>query len=225
MTTLRRKPDPQERDEHPTPFGPERLVSGAGWVPRQQRTPPRSWGDDTGGALGPIERSVPWPEPMPELEWFLALEGSAADGASEPSEARNSWVHWASEAEVLDLYRGALTAGGDPAAPWWVRAMHIGTLASRAEGFALEDEVHDVLSERPGWVFVPWAGNGRSPYWEYTPSDDGRAIQPTTILFGERHPGFVLVLPAHGVTPTAVRPLGGVAGLVERLTEIGSWRV
>ncbi|AOS66024.1 hypothetical protein [Actinoalloteichus hymeniacidonis] len=169
--------------------------------------------------------SLSWLQPLPELEWSLALEGSGPSVADAPWDARSSWVHFGAELDVLDLYRQALAAGADPAAPWWLRAMHHGVLPSREAGYAIEDALHMVLSERPGWVFVPWAGNGRSCYWEYTPSDDGRALHPTTIILSEASPGLVLVLPAQSSTAIPPVQLSGVDELRERLTEIGSWRV
>ncbi|APU17902.1 MULTISPECIES: hypothetical protein [Actinoalloteichus] len=229
MPALRSRPEPSE-SERPDLNPAERAtaagtLSGTGLADRiplpsadgstrLTLTQARSTGD-----------SLSWLQPLPELEWSLALEGSGPSVADSPSDARSSWVHFGAEQDVLDLYRQALVAGADPAAPWWLRAVHHGVLASRAAGYAVEDALHAVLVERPGWVFVPWAGNGRSCYWEYTPSDDGRALHPTTIILSENHPGLVLVLPAQSSTPVPPVRLAGVDELRDRLTEIGSWRV
>ncbi|MBB5960573.1 hypothetical protein FHS29_007201 [Saccharothrix tamanrassetensis] len=136
-------------------------------------------------------------EPMMALEWSHAIEPAGAAGiATAPAQTRRAWIHRADEQQVLTLYRAV---GGNAPAPWWLRALDRGRLPSRAAGFAVEDEVSDLLASRPGWVFVPWATEGEVGYWEYVPSESGvyGPAEPTTVQFTDRHPGWVDLIPAH----------------------------
>ncbi|RKT51745.1 hypothetical protein [Saccharothrix australiensis] len=158
--------------------------------------------------------------PMMALEWSQAIEPAGSAGlATEPAQTRRAWIHRADEQQVLALYRAV---GGDAPAPWWLRALDRGGLPSRAAGFAVEDEVSDLLARRPGWVFVPWAADGEVGYWEFVPSESGVCgpAEPTTVQFTDRHPGWVDVLPAHRGPgprrPVAVTP----ARLRERIEEL-----
>ena len=75
-------------------------------------------------------------EAMLSLEWSDALEvPNSSELASAPAEVRRSWVNQADEKQVLAAYR-AVNAVGDAPAPWWLRALDRGKLASRAEGHA-----------------------------------------------------------------------------------------
>ncbi len=153
-------------------------------------------------------------EPMMALEWSHAIEpaggvacapeqgvppthGSTPQGiATTPAQGRRAWIHRADEQQVLALYRAV---GGNAPAPWWLRALDRGRLPSRAAGYAVEDDVTELLSDRPGWVFVPWAAEGEVGYWEFVPSESGvyGPAEPTTVQFTDRHPGWVDLLPAH----------------------------
>ncbi|MFD5826819.1 hypothetical protein [Lentzea sp. NPDC060358] len=136
---------------------------------------------------------------MLSLEWSDALEGpNSPDLASTPAEARRSWVHTAEEKQVLATYR-AVSEVGEVPAPWWLRALDRGKIASRSEGHAIEDAVTDLLSARPGWVFVPWADFGEIGYWEFVPSESGvyGPATPTTVQFTSSHRGWIHLVPAH----------------------------
>ncbi|MFI9008571.1 hypothetical protein ACIGNX_15205 [Actinosynnema sp. NPDC053489] len=136
-------------------------------------------------------------EPLLALEWSHAIEAAGGVGlADSPAESRRAWIHRADEQQVLAMFRAV---GPDAPAPWWLRALDRGRIASRAEAFALEDEVTRLLGSRPGWVFVPWASEGEVGYWEFVPSESGvyGPAEPTTVQFTDRHPGFVDLLPAH----------------------------
>jgi hypothetical protein len=151
-------------------------------------------------------------EPMIGLQWSEAIEMWGAEDATTPAETRRAWLHRAPEAQVLALYRNIRAADPHAPAPWWLRAVAAGTLTSRAEGFAVEDRVAKLLSARPGWVFVPWATEGSSGYWEYVPSERKLTEpgMPTTLILTARHPGWIDVLRVHiGQTPDPV----AVAGL------------
>ncbi|XVV03769.1 hypothetical protein ACQPW3_41790 [Actinosynnema sp. CA-248983] len=153
-------------------------------------------------------------EPMMALEWSHAIEPAGGVGiATTPAQSRRAWLHRADEQQVLALFRAV---GVDAPAPWWLRALARGKLPSRAAGFAVEDEVTDLLADRPGWVFVPWAADGEVGYWEFVPSESGvyGPAEPTTVQFTDRHPGWVDLLPAHrgpgsrqpiAFTPAALR--------------------
>ncbi|MFJ6670573.1 hypothetical protein ACIQMJ_05635 [Actinosynnema sp. NPDC091369] len=136
-------------------------------------------------------------EPMLALEWSHAIEAAGVVGvADSPAQTRRAWIHKADEQQVLAMFRAV---GPDAPAPWWLRALDRGRIASRAAAFALEDEVTRLLGSRPGWVFVPWTTEGEVGYWEFVPSESGvyGPAEPTTVQFTDRHPGFVDLLPAH----------------------------
>ncbi|HEX2132032.1 MAG TPA: hypothetical protein VHH15_10750 [Actinophytocola sp.] len=151
---------------------------------------------------------------MAGLQWSQAIEMWGAEDATTPAETRRAWLHRAPEAQVVALYRTIRRADAHAPAPWWLRAVAAGTLSSRAEGFAVEDRVAKLLSARPGWVFVPWATEGSSGYWEYVPSERKLTEpgMPTTLILTARHPGWIDVLRVHtGETPDPV----AVAGLAD----------
>ncbi len=138
-------------------------------------------------------------EPVPRLEWSLATEAHPpATEAATPASLRRSWIHTASERQVLELFRKLNGAKRRLPAPWWLRALDRGDLASRAEAFQIEDQVHAVLSARSGWVFVPWVGTSEAGYWEYAPSDRGSVKMPTTVVLTDEHEGWLNVVPAYG---------------------------
>ncbi|WP_240686786.1 hypothetical protein [Amycolatopsis suaedae] len=164
---------------------------------------------------------------MVDLEWSQAIElPRVASSATKPSEARRSWVHRAPEEQVLALYHAASASGGPMPAPWWLRAMAAGTLLSREDGFRVEDRIHQLLTRRPGWEFVPWAADGESGYWEFMPSEGGNTGNriPTTVLTTDRHTGWIDVLPAYSVTSPAPIAVAGLAGLRARLGEFEAVR-
>ncbi|WP_246536088.1 hypothetical protein [Saccharopolyspora endophytica] len=137
-------------------------------------------------------------EPVPRLEWSLATEAHPpATEAATPASLRRSWIHTASERQVLELFRKLNGAKRRLPAPWWLRALDRGDLASRAEAFQIEDQVHAVLSARSGWVFVPWVGISEAGYWEYAPSDRGSVKMPTAIVLTDEHEGWLNVVPAY----------------------------
>ncbi|MCE7001040.1 hypothetical protein LZG04_40415 [Saccharothrix sp. S26] len=136
-------------------------------------------------------------EPTLALEWSHAIEAAGVVGvADSPAQTRRAWIHKADEQQVLAMFRAV---GPDAPAPWWLRALDRGRIASRAAAFDLEDEVTRLLGSRPGWVFVPWTTEGEVGYWEFVPSESGvyGPAEPTTVQFTDRHPGFVDLLPAH----------------------------
>lgn len=138
-------------------------------------------------------------EPMVGLEWASAIEPANGALASTPAEARRAWIDKADEQQVLALYNAVREVETAPPAPWWLRAVARGKLPSRQAGFAVEDEVTELLSGRPGWVYVPWAATGEVGYWEFVPSESGvyGPAEPTTVQFTDRHPGWIDLLPAH----------------------------
>jgi len=154
-------------------------------------------------------------EPMIALEWAQAVEQPAVGSARRPAEARRGWLHRAPEREVLSRYRIAIEVDPDLPAPWWLRALAVGSLGSRAEAFAVEDRVARLLDARTGWVFVPWGVDGDTGYWEYMPSE--RTLTepgvPTTLSLTDRHPGWIDVYPVHA--GEAQRPPVAVAGLAD----------
>ncbi|GGP38973.1 hypothetical protein [Saccharothrix coeruleofusca] len=139
-------------------------------------------------------------EPLLALEWSHAIETAGGIGiAAAPAESRRAWIHRADEQQVLAMYRAVRAVDANAPAPWWLRALDRGRLPSRAAGFAVEDEVSELLLSRPGWVYVPWAAEGEVGYWEFVPSESGvyGPAEPTTVQFTDRHPGWVDLLPAH----------------------------
>lgn len=162
-------------------------------------------------------------EPLADLEWSRAVEPTGPIGAARrPSQTRRAWIHRAPETQVVALFNTAQGVVADLSAPWWLRALASGRLNSRHGGFAVEDQVSDLLEARDGWLFMPWTGPGEDGYWEYVPSETtptGSAI-PTTLVYTDRHTGWLDVFPAHtGPTPTPV-PLAGPADLRVRLDEL-----
>lgn len=138
-------------------------------------------------------------EAMLSLEWSDALEvPNSPDLAEAPAQVRRSWVNQADEKQVLAAYR-AVNAVDNAPAPWRLRALDRGKLSSRAEGHALEDAVTELLSARPGWVFVPWVDHGEIGYWEFVPSESGvyGPATPTTVQFTSTHRGWIHLVPAH----------------------------
>ncbi|HUQ58937.1 hypothetical protein, partial [Lentzea sp.] len=136
-------------------------------------------------------------EPMMALEWSHAIEAAGGVGiADSPARTRRAWIHRADEQQVLTLFRAV---GSSAPAPWWLRALDRGRIASRAAAFAIEDEVTALLGNRPGWVFVPWAAEGEVGYWEFVPSESGvyGPATPTTVQFTDSHRGWIHLVPAH----------------------------
>lgn len=165
-------------------------------------------------------------EPVPRLEWSLATEAHphpTSHDASAPASLRRSWIHTAPQHRVLDLYRRLDGPDGRLPAPWWLRALARGEFESRAAAFAFEDEVHRLLTDRGGWVFVPWAGVGESGYWEYAPSERDARRAPTTVSLTDQHAGWLHVVPAYTDASPAPRPVAGVQGLQAMLGEVESW--
>ncbi|WP_233626521.1 MULTISPECIES: hypothetical protein [unclassified Saccharopolyspora] len=165
-------------------------------------------------------------EPVPRLEWSLATEAHpqpAIAQAAAPAALRRSWIHTAPQRKVLELYRQLNGPSGRLPAPWWLRALDRGELGSRAEGFAVEDAVHALLTGSSGWVFVPWAGVGETGYWEYAPSERGGRQAPTTVSLTDQHPGWLHVVPASTDQPPAPRAVDGPGGLRTALPEVESW--
>lgn len=162
-------------------------------------------------------------EPLPHLEWSLATEAATPADAASPLSLRRSWIHRAPMEQVLRFYRRLNNAQRDLLpAPWWLKAVDRGGLPSRAAAFEIEDEVHALLTTRPGWVFVPW-GDVAEGYWEYSPSDRQPMTMPTTVALTDQHPGWVDVCPAHAETAPLALPMKGVAGLAIALGQIESW--
>jgi hypothetical protein len=163
-------------------------------------------------------------EPLAGLEWSQAIEMWGAENATTPAETRRAWLHRAPEAQVMALYRTVRRTEPNAPAPWWLRALAAGTLSSRAEGFAVEDRVGKLLSTRPGWVFVPWATEGSSGYWEYVPSE--RKLlepgMPTTLILTDRHPGWIDVIRVHAGETPAPTAVQGPADLRANLARIES---
>ncbi|GAB3437960.1 hypothetical protein [Actinophytocola sediminis] len=169
-------------------------------------------------------RSAVRVEPMLGLEWSRAIEMWGAEDATTPAETRRAWLHRAPEAQVMALYQSIIEADPRAPAPWWLRALAAGTLSSRAEGFAVEDRVAKLLSARPGWVFVPWATEGSSGYWEFVPSE--RKLlepgMPTTLMLTDRHTGWIDVLRVHTGEPPEPVAVDGLADLRANLARLES---
>jgi hypothetical protein len=199
------------------PF-PEATASAAAVEQRRSSNPPL--------LSAPAPRSGVRVEPMLGLEWSQAIEMWGAEDATTPAETRRAWLHRAPEAQVMALYRSIRQADPRAPAPWWLRALAAGTLTSRTEGFAVEDRVAKLLSARTGWVFVPWATEGSSGYWEYVPSE--RKLlepgMPTTLILTDRHPGWIDLLRVHsGETPDpmAVEGLADLRANLARFESMG----
>jgi hypothetical protein len=161
-------------------------------------------------------------EPLLDLEWSRAVEPTGPIGAARrPSQTRRAWIHRAPEAEVVSLYQRVLATGAQVNAPWWLRALAAGKLQSRMGGFAIEDQVSELLDRRAGWAYMPWAGPGEDGYWEYVPSELDAAdlpLVPTTVMFTDRHQGWLDVVLAHAGHPAvAPLPIAGPADLRGKL--------
>jgi hypothetical protein len=163
-------------------------------------------------------------EPLIDLEWSRAVEPTGPIGAARrPSQVRRAWIHRAPESQVVSLYRAAREVVAEMSAPWWLRALADGQLQSRLGGFAVEDQVSDLLIARRGWFYMPWTGPGEDGYWEFVPSDEtvgGRPLVPTTLVFTDRHPGWLDVFPAHADRTPAPIAVKGPAELRIRLDEL-----
>jgi hypothetical protein len=160
------------------------------------------------------------------LEWSQAIEQWGAEQANSPADARGAWVHRAPESQVLTFYLSAREHDPELPAPWWLRGLAKGLIRSRAEGFAVEDRVTKLLGRRPGWVFVPWAAEGDSGFWEYMPSERKLTVPgvPTTLMLTDRHPGWLDVIPVHaGETPQPIA-VQGLADLRANLARLESLR-
>lgn len=165
-------------------------------------------------------------EPLLGLEWSQAIEQWGGEEASSPAGLRRAWLHRAPEQQVVALYQAIRKTNPDAPAPWWLRALAAGNLETRADGFAVEDRVAKLLASRPGWVFVPWAADGDSGYWEYVPSERKLTEPgvPTTLLLTHRHPGWIDVVRVHsGPTPdlVAVQGLADLRANLARLESMG----
>jgi hypothetical protein len=163
-------------------------------------------------------------EPLIDLEWARAVEPTGPIGAARrPSQVRRAWIHRAPESQVVILYNSARQVVAEMSAPWWLRALAAGNLQSRLGGFAVEDQVSELLAARQGWFYMPWTGPGEDGYWEYVPSDEtaaGRPLMPTTLMFTDRHTGWLDVFPAHADRSPDPIPVRGPADLRRRLPEI-----
>lgn len=163
-------------------------------------------------------------EPLIDLEWARAVEPTGPIGAARrPSQVRRAWIHRAPESQVVSLYNSARRVVPEMSAPWWLRALAAGDLQSRLGGFAVEDQVSDLLIARSGWFYMPWTGPGEDGYWEFLPSDEtaaGRPLMPTTLVFTDRHTGWLDVFPAHEDRSPEPIPVKGPAELRTRLAEL-----
>jgi hypothetical protein len=167
-------------------------------------------------------------EPLIDLEWSRAVEPTGPIGAARrPSQTRRAWIHRAPESQVVNLYDTARRVVAEMSAPWWLRALAAGELSTRMGGFAVEDQVSDLLLPRPGWFYMPWTGPGEDGYWEYVPSEstNGQPLVPTTLVYTDRHNGWLDVFPAHEEgTPNPI-PVKGPAELRLRLIELEAARL
>lgn len=169
-------------------------------------------------------------EPLIGLEWSRAIEPTGPVGsARRPAQARRAWIHRAPERQVVSLYDSARRVVREVPAPWWLRALAEGRIPSRLGGFAVEDQVSDLLAPRPGWCYVPWTGPGEDGYWEFVPPEDagigaGRPLIPTTLLFTDRHAGWLDVVAAHSDRIPEPIPVAGPADLRRRLPELEAAR-
>ena len=186
---------------------------------------------DAAAAAEEQRRSSPSPsqalrvEPLLALEWSQAIEQWGGENATTPAETRRSWLHRAPEAQVLTLYRAISAADPAAPAPWWLRALSAGNLSSRLEGYTVEDRVSKLLSARAGWVYVPWAADGDSGFWEYVPSERKLSEPgvPTTLMLTDRHGGWIDVIRVHaGDTSPAPTAVAGLADLRANLARVES---
>jgi hypothetical protein len=164
-------------------------------------------------------------EPLLDLEWSRAVEPTGPiSAAMRPSQTRRAWIHRAPEGQVINLYAAVRAVADDSPAPWWLRALAEGRLQSRLGGFAIEDQVTQILDDRPGWMYMPWTGPGEDGYWEYVPSETmtGSARIPTMLVFTDRHSGWLDVIPAHSDPMQVPDPItiSGAAGLRARIAEL-----
>lgn len=165
-------------------------------------------------------------EPLLDLEWSRAVEPTGPiSAAMRPAQTRRAWIHRAPETQVINLYTAVRAAVDDMPAPWWLRALAAGRLQSRLGGFAIEDQVTQILDDRPGWMYMPWTGPGEDGYWEYVPSETaetvtGRSRTPTMIVFTDRHSGWLDVIPAYSERVPEPIAIAGFADLRTRLPEI-----
>lgn len=166
-------------------------------------------------------------EPLVGLEWSRALElAGGPRGAKTPADHRRAWVHRAPEAQVVALFRAVnpahpRTDSTRIDAPWWLRALAAGRLGSRAEGFAIEDEVAELLTARAGWVYACWGGTCEDGCWEYMPSESGPdgPRTPAVLSLTARHGGWLDAVPAHGGAAPEPIAVAGVAELSAALDE------
>lgn len=165
-------------------------------------------------------------EPTISLEWSEAIEQWGNERATSPAQTRGAWVHRAPEQQVLEFYRTARKTDPDLPAPWWLRALAAGTLRSRGEGFAVEDRVAKLLAARSGWVFVPWAAEGDSAFWEFMPSERVLTVPgvPTTLVLTDRHAGWIDVIPVHAREAPPPLAVSGLADLRANLARLESMK-
>ena len=183
---------------------------------------------DTGSPaeIAPSEATELRVEPTIGLEWSQAVEQWGAERATSPAQTRGAWLHRAAEQQVLAFYLSVRESEPNLPAPWWLRALAAGTIRSRAEGFAVEDRVAKLLENRPGWVFVPWANEGDSGFWEYMPSERMLPVpgMPTTLVLTDRHTGWLDAIAVHaGEAPPPI-PVHGLADLRANLARLESLR-
>jgi len=163
-------------------------------------------------------------EPLASLDWAMAVElPGRPERIESPARGRLAWIHQAPDAQVLTLYRKAKAVDPTVVGAWWLRALDRGLIDSRSEAFDLEDQVHKTLTSRPGWVYVPWVGDGETGYWEYEPGE-GDGWHPTTIMMTDRHSGWLDASPPHRGNAVLPVPLT-VDGLVAALPELEIWRI
>lgn len=191
--------------------------------------PPNQRTQEVGSIVGyEPDRSIRV-EPLVDLEWSRAVEPTGPIGAARrPSQTRRAWIHRAPESQVVALYESARKVVTDLVAPWWLRALSSGRLSSRLGGFAVEDQVSDLLDQRTGWMYMPWTGPGEDGYWEYVPSETtpGGPYVPTTLVYTDRHSGWLDVYPAHPGHHSQPTPIAvpGPAGLRVRLGDLEATR-
>ncbi|HEX3784432.1 MAG TPA: hypothetical protein VHX38_32635 [Pseudonocardiaceae bacterium] len=117
---------------------------------------------------------------------------------------------------MVSLFEAVRATGAQVSAPWWLRALAAGRLQSRMGGFAVEDQVSELLDRRAGWAYMPWAGAGEDGYWEYVPPEEDAAdlpLMPTTVQFTDRHQGWLDVIVAHEGRLPEPMSIAGPTGL------------